>query len=142
MTTQASNKFKMEVMKGTVVAATDVFKIILMKSGFTYSPSSHGVYADVSSNELATAYGYTAGGATMSGISISQDDVNNQGTLEWSNTAWTVSGGDVTASGAIIYDDTPTSPADLIIGYIDFSGDQTVLNGGTFTLVDPFVKLT
>lgn len=47
----------------------------------------------------------------------------------------------LTASGAVatfryvvIYDDTPTSPADPLICYFDYGGDVTLANGETFTL--------
>jgi len=134
MATQGSNKFKKELWSGTVDGSADVFKIILMESGFTYSPVTHGDYADVSANELPTANGYTVGGATLSGVSITQDDTNNKGEIAWNNAAWTATGGSLVASGAIIYDDTHGD--DVIVGYIDFSGNQTTLDGGTFTIAD------
>ena len=47
----------------------------------------------------------------------------------------------LTASGAvatfryvILYNDTPTSPADPLIGYYDYGQDVTLANGETFTL--------
>ena len=47
----------------------------------------------------------------------------------------------LTASGAVatfryvvIYDDTPTSPADPLICYFDYGADVTLANGETFTL--------
>ena len=136
MTTQSSNEFKEQLWQGTVDGRGDVFKIILMESGFAYNPVTHGIYANVSANELPTASGYTAGGATLAGVAISQDDVNNQGKIAWNNVSWVASGGNIVASGAIIYDDTVASPADVIVGYIDFSGDQTTIDGGTFTIAN------
>ena len=138
MTTQSSNEFKEQLWQGTVDGSADVFKIILMASGFAYNPVTHGVYADVSANELPTASGYTAGGATLAGVAITQDDVNNQGKIAWNNASWVASGGDIVASGAIIYDDTVASPADVLVGYIDFSGDQTTIDGGTFTIANVY----
>jgi hypothetical protein len=47
----------------------------------------------------------------------------------------------LTASGAVatfryisIYNDTPTSPADPLIGWLDYGQDVTLANGETFTL--------
>jgi len=47
----------------------------------------------------------------------------------------------LTASGAVatfryvvIYNDTPTSPADPLIAYYDYGGDVTLANGETFTV--------
>jgi hypothetical protein len=47
----------------------------------------------------------------------------------------------LTASGAVatfrwvtIFNDTPTSPADPLIGYFDYGADLTLANGETFTI--------
>lgn len=132
MATQGSNQAKLEIAKGNVDFDADVFKIILMASGFTYNRVSHGEYADVSANELPTAFGYTVGGNTLAGVTIVQDDVNNKGKVTWNNTTWTASGGSIVTSGAIIFDDTHAD--DVIIGYIDFISDQTTLDGGVYTI--------
>lgn len=134
MTTQGSNKFKKELWGGTINGSTNVFKIILMQSGFSFNQVSHGDYSDVSASELPTASGYTMGGNILAGVAITQDDTNNLGEIAWNNTTWTASGGSITASGAIIFDDTHAS--DVIVGFIDFNGDQTTLDGGTFTIAD------
>lgn len=117
----------------------DTHKIILMGSGFTFNRATHVGYSDVSASELATQYGYTAGGQALSGISITQDDTNNAGVMTWSNASWNVSGGDLTASGAIIYNDTDAG--DMIVGYIDFGGDQTTLDGGVATIASPKIQI-
>lgn len=139
MTTQASNEGKYELASGNVDFDADTFKIILMQSGFTYNRVTHGTYSDVSASELSTANGYTAGGNTLAGVSVSQDDVNNKGAITWNNTSWTASGGSIVASGAIIYDDTNAS--DVIIGYIDFTTDQTTYDGGVFTIANIAVDI-
>lgn len=134
MTTAASNYFKKELFNSTINGATDTFKIILMQSGFVYNKATHGTYADVSASELPTALGYTVGGATLAGVTITQDDILNLGKIAWNNPSWVATGGNLVASGAIIYDDTHGS--DAIVGYIDFGGDVTTLSGGTFTLAN------
>jgi len=47
----------------------------------------------------------------------------------------------LTASGAVatfryvvIYNDTPTSPADPLVGWYDYGSDVTLANGETFTI--------
>jgi len=136
MATNWSNRAKLEMLKATVDLDTDVVKGILMASGYSFNPATHEKYADVSASEHATASGYTAGGNTLAGIALSQDDTNAMGIAAWNNTSWTASGGNITAAGMIIFDDTTTVPADLILGYIDFGSDQTVLDGGTFTVAN------
>ena len=45
-------------------------------------------------------------------------------------------------SGAIIFDDTVTTPtADPIIGYIDFGGEQTQADGGVATISSIKVRI-
>lgn len=134
MATVSSNKFKAELWRGTIDGSADVFKIILMLPGFVYDQDTHGDYLDVSSNELPTTSGYTVGGATLADVAITQENIVNEGIISWSNVSWLASGGDLTASGAIIFDDTHVD--DIIVGYIDFGSSQTTLNGGTFTIVD------
>jgi hypothetical protein len=140
MATYASNRFKYELLNGGVTGASDVFKIILMQSGFTFNRVSHNTYADVSASELSTASGYTIGGLTLANVAISQNDTSNKGQMTWDNASWTAAGGNVTARGAIIFDDTHAS--DIVVGYIDFGSDQTTLDGGVFTIADIEVDTT
>jgi len=139
MSSLLANNFLELLLKMEIDFDVDTFKVILMQSGYVFNRATHEGYADVSSSELATAYGYTAAGETLSGATVSQDDTNNAGVVTWGNVSWNVSGGDLTASGAIIYDDTHSGKA--IVGYIDFGGDQTTLNGGVATIANPKVQL-
>lgn len=110
-----------------------------MKSTFVFNRASHNAYSDVSADELATANGYTAGGATLSGVSLTKDDVSNLAKVSWNSVTWSISGGNITTPGAIIYDDTTATK--YIIGYIDFGGLQTTIDGGVATIATPTVKL-
>ena len=138
MASDISNKVLFLLLKKNIDFANDTFKIILMQSGFLFNRDTHEGYANVSASELATAFGYTAGGATLSGVTVTEDDTNDRSTVTWNNATWTASGGDIGPSpGAIVYDDTPTTPtADPIIGYIDFGGNQTQSDGGVATIAD------
>lgn len=134
MANQASNKIKYLLATKVVDFANDTFKIILMQSGFVYNKDTHEKYADVSGSELAAGNGYTAGGNTLAGVSVAEDDVDDRCEVTWNNTTWTAVGGTIgPASGAIIYDDT--EPNDAIVGYLDFGGDYSQADGGTATLI-------
>ena len=128
MATTLSNNFVYLILKKEIDFDADTFKIILMASGFVYNKTTHDEYADVSAYELGTANGYTAGGATLTGVAVARDDTDGAGEVTWNNATWNVVTAALTASGAIIYDDTVTG--DPIIGYIDFSGNQTTDVGG------------
>lgn len=143
MATVVANKARFEIANARVDFASDTFKIILMATGFTFDPDTHHGYADVSASELASGNGYSTGGNTLSGVSVTEDDTNDYTEITWSNTTWTASGGDIGPTpGAIIYDDTATSPqADTLIGYIDFGSEQTQANGGVATIANITVRI-
>jgi len=146
MSSTASNKLKFLLANKVInfaAAGGDVFKIILMKTGFVFNKDTHHGYADVSSDELATANGYTAGGETLGGVAVTEDDTDDRCEITWSNVTWTAGAGAIGPTpGAIIYDDTVTTPtADPIIGYIDFGGDQTQAAGGAATISNIEVRI-
>ncbi len=147
MASAASNKLKYMLAKKAVDFANDSFLIILMESGYVFNPDTDHGYADVSASELATANGYTAGSKVLAGVTVTEDDTNDRCSITWSNVVWTANGGSIGPSpGAIIIDDTVTAsgtdwPADPIIGYIDFGGDQTQADGGTATISNIEVRI-
>lgn len=144
MATAASNKLKYLLASKIIDFANDSFKIILMGTGFTFDKDTHHGYADVSASELSTGNGYTANTKTLAGVAVTEDDTDDRCEITWSNVTWTASGGAIGPSpGAIIYDDTVTTPTgDPIIGYIDFGGDQTQADGGTATISNIEVRIS
>lgn len=134
-----TNHIKYLLLTKQVDFANDVFKIILMQTGFTFDKDSDAEYADVSGSELATANGYTAGGFTLTGVSVTEDDTDDRGEVTWNSATWTASGTIGPTPGAIIYDDTVAN--DPIVQYIDFGGDQTQAAGGTATIGNIAVHL-
>lgn len=116
---------------------THTFKIILMASGFTFDKDNHEIYTDVSGQELPTALGYTAGGQTLAGVTITNDPVNDETTIVWNNPLWTVSGGTLQSCGAIIFDDSIVAPdVDPLVGFIDFGAVLSTYDGGVFTIAN------
>ena len=135
MASYASNKIKYLLATGAIDFSSDTFKIILMDSGFSFDIDDHETYSDVSGDELSNGNGYTTGGNTLSGVSVTEDDTDDRTEVTWNNTSWTASGGSIGPTpGAIIYDDTHAS--DAIVGYIDFGGEQTQADGGTGTIAN------
>ena len=109
-------------------AAGDTLKIYLTNA--TPDAALDAVKADLA--EISAGNGYTAGGPDM------QNDMTETG-----GTA-TVTGVDatITASGgsigpfryAVLYNDTPVSPADPLIGWWDYGSAITLLDGEALTL--------
>jgi len=140
MANQAANRLKYLMASADIDFSADVFKIILMESGFVFDKDTHHGYADVSGNELPTLNGYTAGGATLLNVALTENDASDRTDITWSNLSWTAAAGPIgPSSGAIIYDDTDGS--DSIVGYIDFLNDYTQVAGGTFTVANIAVRI-
>jgi len=109
-------------------ASTDTLKCYL--SNTAPNAATHNVKADLA--EISAGNGYTAGG---------HDTQNSAST---STGTITVSGTDITitASGGtigpfryvVLYNDTPTSPADPLIGWWDYGSSITLNDGESFTI--------
>lgn len=140
MGTQLSNNYKEKKLRGAVPFGTDVFKVALMNSTFVYNPAIHDAYANISANEMPTAAGYTVGGATLTGVTITRDDLNNKAYVTWNTVTWSASADLGPLSGAIIYHATPAAAPDkTVVGFLDFQTLKTVLSGGTLSL--PGIKV-
>jgi len=141
MANATSNHIKYLLSTGAIDFSGDTFKIILMQSGFVFDKDAHEEYSDVSGNELGNGNGYTTGGATLAGVAVTEDDVDDRAEVVWNNVTWTAVGGAIGPSpGAIIYDDTVAN--DPIVGYLDFLADYTQPDGGTVTIIAPEVRLS
>jgi hypothetical protein len=106
-----------------------VLKVALTNSA--PNAATHAVRADIT--ELSTANGYTSGGISVGTITGAE----TSGTFKCSggtDPVWTASGAGFTARYAVLYNDTPTSPADPLIGYWDYGSSFTLAAGETFTV--------
>ena len=140
MSSQLANNFRLLLANGSINFGSDTFKIILMAEGFTFNPDSHDLYSDVSASELSAGVGYTTGGNTLAGVTLTQNDTADRVYVTWSNTSWTASGGDIgPVCGAIILDDTVAN--DPVVGFIDFGGSFTEPDGGTATIANITVTI-
>jgi hypothetical protein len=82
--------------------------------------------------ELGAGNGYSAGGsqATQSGSAQTSGTYK----LTVGDVVFTASGGSIGPFRyTVFYNDTPTSPADPLIGWHDYGSSITVLSGETFT---------
>lgn len=119
------NSFKTELLGGTHDLDTDTIKIALYTSSATLGASTT---AYSSSNEVVGA-GYTAGGNTLAGATISLS--GSTAIVDFTDTTW--SSATITARGALIYN---SSKSDKAIAVLDFSTDKSSTNGD-FTVVFP-----
>lgn len=123
---------RLNLGRGVIKFHTDTFKALLTTSTYVPSSSGHTVLADIT-NELSGS-GYSR--QTLAGVTWVQAGAVL--TFDCNNPVWTASGGNLTARYYVIYDDTPTSPADPLLfwGLLDDSpADVIVTDGNTFSLV-------
>jgi len=105
----------------------DTLKILLTN---TAPVAGNAVKADLT--EISAGNGYSAGGTDAAGV-VTQ----NGATMELSGTdvVFTASGGTIGPFRyAVLYNDTPTSPADPLIGWWDYGSGVTLNSGETFTV--------
>lgn len=105
-----------------------VLKIVLTNTAPT---ASNAVLADIT--QVANGNGYTTGGISVGTITGAQ----SSGTFKLTggtDPVWTASGAGFTARYAVLYNDTPTSPADPLIGWWDYGSSVTLAAGETFTV--------
>jgi hypothetical protein len=120
------NSFKTELLGGTHDLDTDTIKIALYTSSATLGASTT---AYSTTNEVTGSTGYTAGGNTLSGASITLS--GSTAIVDFSDTTW--SSATITARGALIYN---SSKSDKAIAVLDFGSDKSSTNGD-FTIVFP-----
>ena len=110
---------------------SDTIKVALLSSSYTPNQDTHDYFDDVSSFEV-TGTGYTTGGITLSSKTSTYDGTNNVIVLDAADVTWSSS--TITARYAVVYDDSgATAASKALIGYVDFSSDQSSTNGN-FTI--------
>lgn len=124
--------FSEQIGKGVHNFSAHTFKIALTNTAPT--ASSNTVLADIT--QISSGGGYTAGaggGYALDGVTWAQ--ASNVGKL-------TVTDEVITASGAsvgpfrygVIYNDSATSPADALIGYVDYGSSLTLADTESLTV--------
>lgn len=131
-TFQFFDEFKRYSMDGTIDIDTHAFRAILSNTGPTLGTNT--VKADIT--EIGAGNGYTANGVSLASIAWAET-AGGSGIWQWTaaDWSWTASGGSLAAFRyVIVYDDTPTSPADPLIGMLDYGSSLTLTDGNTFTV--------
>jgi hypothetical protein len=120
------NKFNAwaENMVEVANLGTDQFVIALSNTAPSASNSVLADITQISYTNLSSRNVTTASSTQTSGTySLTLDDL-----------VLTASGAVATFRYVILYDDTPTSPADPLVGWWDYGSAVTMANGETFTI--------
>ena len=123
------NAFVENLSEGVHNLQSDTLKIMLTNTAPT---AANAVKADIA--EITAANGYVAGGAQATVSSSAQTGGTYKLVLD--DVTITASGGSVGPFRyAVLYNDTPTTPADPLIGWYDY-GSSITLNDGEPLTVD------
>lgn len=99
---------------------SDIIKVMLCTVAYVPNQDTHRYKSDVTNEVVGT--GYTAGGMTLTGKSVTYDAATNALKLTANSVTWP--GSSITARIAVFYDDTPATDATKpLICYWDFGGD-------------------
>lgn len=123
------NAFVENLAEGVHDLGSDTLKVYLTNA--TPSASADSVKADLA--EISAGNGYTAGGNTVTITGSSQ--TSGTYSLVGNDTVFTASGGSIGPFRyAVLYNDTPTSPADPLIGSWDYGSALTLADGESLTV--------
>ena len=140
ITSAMCGSFKAELAQAIhnfTITTGNVFKCALIKGSptGTYGASNTN-YSDLTGNsDECSATGYSAGGfAWTAAQNITPANTGANAYWSWSvSPSWTISGGTLSAAGALIYNSSASNKA---VGVLSFGGTQTVTSG-TFTITLP-----
>ncbi|SRR5258706_8837017 len=121
------NCFVADVANKVHNLGSDTLKIMLTNS----APSASNTIA-ANITEISAGNGYTAGGLTLTVTASSQ--TGGVYKLVANDPSITASGAVGPFQYAVLYNDTPTSPVDPLIGYWDRGSALALVNGDTFTV--------
>lgn len=129
------NQFEEDLLNKVHDFSNDVLTVTL-HTGYTPNIDTHVIWATagVSTTEYPTASGYTAGGKVLGTVVTSVNTTNDRAEVDCADVTWTSLGplSPATPGHAILWNNTPTTPADPLIGYWVLG--TTATNGGNYTL--------
>lgn len=127
------NQFVTDLASGVhqfQTGTTHVLKVAL--SNTAPNAATHTIRANIS--ELTTSGGYTSGGISVGTITGSQITAGTFQLTGGTDPVFTATTGFGPFRYAILYNDTPTSPVDPLIGWWDYGSSVTLAAAETFTV--------
>lgn len=116
-------KYQMFSQLAGVGVISGTIKVALCTSALAPDPETHRNYSDIT-NELATGGGYTSGGATLTGKTLTVDTGANVAIFDANDTTWATS--TITnARYAVVYLDSGTPSTSPVIDILDFLADKS-----------------
>lgn len=110
-------------------ASGDTYKVKLYTAA-TFN-AANTTLAGITGTEATTGTGYTAGGQALANVAVTTVTTNDA-KFDADDLTWTASGGSITASYGVIYNDTDAN--DPPLAFIDFDGSQSAGDGTDFKI--------
>lgn len=123
------NSFVLELGKGTHVLGTHALKIAFTN---TAPVATNTILGNIT--QITAAGGYVAGGFAVNGTTGTWAASGTGATLTITDTVFTATGAVNPFRYVVLYNDTPTSPVDPLIGWYDYGSSITLANTETFTV--------
>src|SRR3954451_11861361 len=122
------NQFVADVANKVHNLGADVLKVMLTN---TAPAATNAIKTDIT--DITAGNGYTAGGSALTTTSSTQTSGTYK--LIVQDLVFTASGGSIGPFRyAVMYNDTPTSPAKPLVGWWDYGSAITLNTGETFTV--------
>lgn len=123
------NDFFEQAAKGVHNWGTDTFKVALTNSA--PNASTDTTLSDIT--QISAGNGYTTGGITIANITVTE--TGGTATVDADDVTITASGGDIaTWRYAFVYNDSATSPADALVGFLDNGSTVDIPDGQSFNI--------
>jgi hypothetical protein len=111
------------------------WKIMLVTATYTPNLDTHDFYDDIT-NELSTANGYTAGGATLASPAVTYDSATDQVRFDFTDASWTFTSAVTWRYAPVRIDTAGANSTDPLMVLVDWGTSQTV--SGVYTIqLDP-----
>ena len=111
-------------------AVADSYKVMLCTAA-TFD-ATNTTLAGVTKTESTSGTGYTTGGQALANVAVTTVTTNDA-KFDADDLTWTASGGSITASYALLYNDTDAN--DPPLAFIDFGGSESAGSGTDFKVV-------
>lgn len=126
------DEFGSDLGKGVHNFSTHTLKIALTNTAPTAATGA--TISDIT--QISGTNGYTTGGQALDTVTWAETSAGSGvWRLSSADEVFTASGGTMgTFQYVVLYNDTPTSPADPLIGYLDYGSGVSLTTGNTFTV--------
>jgi len=129
------NKAKLDILKGDIDLDGHDIKVALFSSAYSPLVADEG-YADISANEIAAAYGYEAGGKSLTNKVVSVHDTT-AGKFRSDAISWIAAGGAIAARYAVMYDNSHVDKTLICYSLLDTTPADVTAADTTALVITP-----